>query len=213
MNRSVVRFGLAATLSLPMASAVLAEGEPRVLMFVRDGSRDLDLMLSDEVLVMKGILEESGFEVVVATESGEPMKAGSTTLVADLKVADADLSDFAGLALPCMAPAEGYPVSAEAMALVKAAVADAKPILAARGSVAVVAKAGGLDGKKYAFASEVDVKERPEFAGGSYQGMGVVRDGNVSTSGVCPLAAKGSGLPDGTEEVTRRFVESLHEKN
>ncbi len=66
---------------------------------------------------------------------------------------------------------------------------------------------------KYAFASEVDVKREPTFAGGHYQGTGVVRDGNVSTSGVCPLSARSSPVPDGTEEVTRRFIESLKAKN
>jgi putative intracellular protease/amidase len=108
-----------------------------------------------------------------------------------------------------MAPAPGNRVPSEALAIVEKAVADNKPILAARGSVAVLARAGGLAGKDYAFAREVDVKERSEFAGGNYVGTGVVRDGNISTSGVCPLAARSLELPDGTEEVTRHFIDSL----
>jgi putative intracellular protease/amidase len=96
---------------------------------------------------------------------------------------------------------------------VKSFVAQGKPILAARGSVAVLAQAGGLEGRKYAFASEVDVKKQPEFSSGHYQGTGVVRDGNVSTSGVCPLSARTSPVPDGTEEVTRKFIESLKARN
>ena len=203
----------AVSVSLAAAIPARAADAPKVLMIVRDGSRDLELMLSQEVGVMKRMLEASGFKVEVATESGEPMRAGSVELGADFKVSDAVASDYAGVALPCMAPGPEYSVSPAELAIVKTFVEQGKPILAARGSVGVLAKVGGLEGKKYAFASEVDPKARPEFAGGEFQGTGVVRDGSVSTSGVCPLAAKTSALPDGTEEVTRNFIESLQRKN
>jgi putative intracellular protease/amidase len=213
MNRhwldAIAVIAMLLSVSIPARSA----DAPKVLMIVRDGSRDLELMLSQEVGVMKRMLEESGFKVEVATESGEPMRAGSVEMSADFKVSEAVASNYAGVALPCMAPAPEYSVSPAELAIVKEFVEQGKPILAARGSVAVLASAGGLEGKKYAFASEVDPKARLEFAGGQYQGTGVVRDGNVSTSGVCPLAAKSSALPDGTEEVTRNFIESLGRKN
>lgn len=190
-----------------------AEDRPKVLMFVRDGSEDLELMLTEEVGVMQAMIEKSGFDVDVATVTGEPMRSGSIELVPELKLGDADMSRYVGLALPCMAPAPGSSLPEEAMAIVETAVSDGKPILAARGSVAILARAGGLEGRNYAFAREVDVKARTEFSGGSFMGTGVVRDGNISTSGVCPLAAKSLDLPDGTEEVTRHFIESLAAKN
>jgi putative intracellular protease/amidase len=201
-------------LALVLAQSVfpaLASGTAarKVLLFVRDGSRDPELMLSREVGVMKRMLEEAGFQVDVATESGETMRAGSAEVVSNLRIRDAVSSEYEGIALPCMAPGAEHPVSAEALAVVEAFVSDGKPVLAARGSVALLAQAGGLEGKKYAFASKVDEKAQPEFAGGHYQGPGVVRDGNTSTSGVCPLSAKSSPVPDGTEEVTRSFIESL----
>lgn len=200
-----------AAVSVSLAASIPARATetPKVLMIVRDGSRDLELMLSQEVGVMKRMLEESGFQVDVATESGKPMRAGSVELAADFKVRDSVASSYVGVALPCMAPAPEYSVSPAELAVVKTFVEQGKPILAARGSVAVLAKVGGLEGKKYAFASEVDVNQRPDFARGQFQGSGAVRDGNVSTSGICPLAAKTSALPDGTEEVTRHFIESL----
>ena len=201
---------LAALTALPaLAPPAVAEEAPKVLMIVRDGSRDLELMLTEEVGVMKERLEAAGYDVVVATESGEGMRAGSASMDSDLAIRDAEDTAFVGLALPCMAPARDMPVSAEVQELVKRFVDAGKPILAARGSVGLVAEAGGLDGKRYAYASEVDLSERPEFAGGEFEGTGVVRDGNVSTSGVCPLAAKGGAGPDGTEEVTARYLESL----
>jgi hypothetical protein len=45
---------------------------------VRDGARDLELMLTEEDAVMKKMVEESGFDVVIATQSGEPMRARSS---------------------------------------------------------------------------------------------------------------------------------------
>ena len=53
---------------------------PKILMIVCDGLRDLELMLSREVGVMKRMLEESGFKVEVATDSGKPTRAGSVQL-------------------------------------------------------------------------------------------------------------------------------------
>jgi putative intracellular protease/amidase len=213
MSRCPLYASLAAILCSSAPAFAIGNEAPKVLLFVRDGSREPELMLTEEVGVMKRMLEASGFEVDVATESGEPMRAGSAELVSNLRIRDAVASKYDGIALPCMAPGAEHAVSPEALAIVKAFVTEGKPILAARGSVAVLAQAGGLEGKKYAFASEVDLKKQPAFAGGHYQGTGVVRDGNVSTSGVCPLSAKTSPVPDGTEEVTRNFIESLKAKN
>ncbi|UCH13334.1 MAG: hypothetical protein JSV22_09475, partial [Bacteroidales bacterium] len=42
---------------------------PKVLLFITDGSRDLELMLAKEVVVIKEILEKSGLEVRIATLS------------------------------------------------------------------------------------------------------------------------------------------------
>jgi len=207
MNDPWVHVVAVVAMSLPLSMFARAADAPKVLLIVRDGSRDLELMLSQEVGVMKRMLEESGFKVEVATESGQPLRAGSVELATDVKVSDVVASDYTGVALPCMAPAPEYTVSPAELAIVKTFVEQGRPILAARGSVPVLAKAGGLQGKNYAAASEIDVK-----AGGQFQGTGVVRDGNVSTSGVCPLAAKASALPDGTEEVTRNFIESLGRK-
>lgn len=94
-----------------MAAPIMAADSPKVLMFVRDGARDLELMLDEETGVMKEMLENAGIEVVVATTSGEPMKAGSLVLEADLKIVDAKASDYDGFILPCMAPAPGSPLA------------------------------------------------------------------------------------------------------
>ena len=71
--------------------------------------------------------------------------------------------------------------------------------------------AGGVAERNYAYASPVDTAERPEFTGGSFLGTGVVRDGNVSTAGICPLASRELNMPDGTAELTQSFIDSLAE--
>ena len=192
-----------------MAAPTMAADSPKVLMFVRDGARDLELMLDKETGVMKEMLENAGIEVVVATTSGEPMKAGSLVLETDLKIADAKVSDYDGFILPCMAPTPGSPLPSEVVTLIEEAYVSGKPIAASRGSVAVLGKAGVLEGNAYSYASEVDVNERPEFKGGTFMGTGITQDGNVTTAGICPLASRGLKLPDGTEDLTRGFIDSL----
>lgn len=192
-----------------MAVPVLAADSPKVLMFVRDGARDLELMLDKETGVMKQMLEDAGIQVVVATASGQPMKAGNFVLEADLKIADAKAADYDGFILPCMAPAPGSPLPDEVVTLIEEAYKSGKPIAASRGSVAILGEAGVLEGREYSYAQEVDVNERPEFKGGTYTGTGYTQDGNVTTVGICPLASKSLKLPDGTEDLTKGFIHSL----
>ena len=41
-----------------------------------------------------------------------------------------------------------------------------------------------------------------KFKCGIYSGRGVVQDGNIMTSGTCPMMAKMTGYKDGTAELT-----------
>ncbi len=83
------------------------------------------------------------------------------------------------------------------------------PVAAARGSIPTLAKAGGINNRKYAFAEKVDTDKRPEFAGGTFMDTGVVRDTNIITSAICPMAARKLNMPDGTEGLTQAFIEAL----
>lgn len=189
-----------------------AEVESKVLMYVAEGSEDLDLMLTKEVSVMRQMLEDAGYSVDIVTSRDQTMTSETTTLVPTISLADVDIDDYAGLILPCMAPAPGTaPPPAKVDEILEAAIAKDKPIAASRAAVVTLAKAGGVAGREYAFASPVDTQKRPEFAGGTFLGIGVVRDGNISTAGICPLSAKMSGEEDGTVELTRHFIESLAE--
>ena len=124
-----------------------AQSAPKVLLFMRNAEKsgDLEYMLKKEVGVMKDTLEKSGYKVVVATLDGSSFTAGSTTVTANIKLADANVADYAGFILPCLA-VPSYPappeVSPEAIALVQNAVSAGKPVAAQTGSLFLLTHAG-----------------------------------------------------------------------
>lgn len=185
---------------------------PKVLLFIRDGSAKLGYMLSNEVTPMKELLEKSGYEVTIATLSGEPLKTDSITINPDTKLSLVKMDDYAGFIFPCMATNDS--IDPQAVSIVKQIAEQGKPMAAQLGSVLMLAKAGALKGKKYAFMEEKfwDKKKYPEFETGTYSGTGVVKDQNVITSGTCPLMAKATGLKDGTNELTQGFIAMLQDK-
>jgi putative intracellular protease/amidase len=190
-----------------------AQNNPKVLLFMRNAEKvgDLEYMLKKEVGVMKDTLEKSGYMVVVATLNGSSFTAGSTTVKADIKLADAKIADYAGFILPCLS-VPSYPappeISPEAIALVQNAVSAGKPVAAQTGSLWTLAKAGLLKGKKYAYAME---EKNALFAEATFAGTGVVKDGLIHTSGYCPYMALKMNVKDGTEQLTLAFVAAMKE--
>jgi putative intracellular protease/amidase len=187
---------------------------PKVLMYIQDNSMDLGFMLTNEVMKMKDILEQSGFDVDVATISGETIKTGSMIVIPDVKLSKVNINKYSGFIMPCMAVNDSI-VTPEEKSFVKKIVTEGKPVAAQTGAVLILAKAGVLNGKKYAFR-EIDTSDpdRPgEFKTGIYNGVGVVQDGNIITSGTCPMMAKQTGKPDGTAEMTSRLIQAIKTKN
>jgi len=190
--------------------AQASEHKPKVLLFIRKGfSHDIELMLTQEVGVMTSMLEEAGFEVIVATASGESIEAPTTKLMPDLELADVKVNDYAGIIMPCMAKGDmffGWHASPEEISLVKEAVAQGKPVAAQRGAIVILAEAGALVGKKYTY--DRDLQSFDSFVGAIYSGDGVIRDGNIATSTNCPYMAR-YGYDDGTSELTKIFIETI----
>jgi putative intracellular protease/amidase len=180
----------------------------KVLLVAKDGtSADLEWMLTQEVGVMKGMLEEAGFQVVIASPSAQPLVGTETTVTPELKLADVDMADFAGIIMPCMAMEEEAEVP-ELEALLKTAVATGKPVAAQLGSVVQLARAGLLQGKKFAYAKEY-LPTASELADLDYGGQGVVDEGTVITGGVCPWAARDLGIEDTTRPLTKALIGKL----
>lgn len=185
-----------------------ASDAPKVLLFMRSGSGELEYMLKKEVNVMRDVFERSGFKTVIATLDGSDFSAGDITVKADIKLGEAKVDDYAGFILPCMMVAS-YPepeISQESMDLVRDAIAAGKPVAAQTGSLWTLAKAGVLKGKKYAYAF---AEKHKYFEGATFDGTGVVRDGLVLTSGLCPHMARTMKTEDGTEGLALALVEAM----
>jgi putative intracellular protease/amidase len=199
----------------------------KVLMIPREGySRDLDLMLKMEVGVMISLLKNAGVEVDIATTSGQPILGTTEKIEMDkvMQLSAIKLENYAGVIIPCMAVGAfpGPPVSPETVAIVKKALAEGKPVAASTFSVTILAEAGVLKGKKYAYSRDPLKMEKSwgkfggtdqRFVGAIYSGPGVIQDGNIITSGACPWMERvGSGLQSKTVELTQTFIKAIGPK-
>jgi len=210
---------LAVTLSF--SSQAFGQSARKVLMIPREGySADLDLMLKMEVGVMTLLLKNAGFQVDVATDSGQPILGQTEKIEKVMRLSEINLDDYVGIILPCMAVGwyPGPPVSYEAVAMVKKALNGGKPVAAASNGSVVLAVAGLLKEKKYAYFRDplkmhkdwkrIDLR----YEGGIYSGDGVVQDGKIITSGVCPALERSYGKQSGTVPLTKAFIAAIGPK-
>lgn len=189
------------------ASPLQSQDAPKALLFIRGGSADWEFMLSREAGVIHRVLQEAGIEVDVATASGDPISAGSINFTPDLRLRDVVITDYSAFVLPCMAA--GTYVAPGAVVMVREAAAAGKLVAAEYNSAFTLAEAGLLKGKKYALGAEVDPARYPGFEEAVYSGSGVVQDGNLITSGICPYMARQRGVPDQTEEFAGAIVDAI----
>ena len=196
-----------------MSILVSGKKEPaKVLLYIEDSS-ELQYMLVHEVGRMSELLKQSGFNVKTATLTGEILKTDSLSMKPDFKLSGVKIKEYSGFIMPCMAPRDST-VTSEEIDFARNIVKEGKPVAAQLGAVLILAKAGVLNGKKYAWADEQDenVNMFPAFKGGIYSGRGVVQDGLIITSGTCPMMAKMRGYQDGTDELTRTLIEVIKAK-
>lgn len=193
----------------------------KVLMIPREGySQDLDLMIKMEVGVMTLLLKRAGLEVDIATTSGFPIIGPTEKIEKLLRLVDIKLDDYVGVIMPCMAVGAfpGPPVSQEAVAIVKKALGEGKPVASSTFSTTILAEAGLLKGKKYAFTrdplkTDANFKLTDlRFEGAIYGGPGVIQDGKIITSGACPYVERRFGLPSKVVELTQTFIAAIGPK-
>ena len=219
----ILMMGIVSFSSHPVMGPTEAFGQSgrKVLMIPREGySADLDLMIKMEVGVMNWHLKRAGFEVDIATTSGFPILGPTQKIGKVMRLADINLDNYAGIIMPCMAVGmfPGPPVSPEAVAIVKKALSEGKPVAAAANSSIILAEAGVLKGKKYAFlvdpltTTETRKRTDPRFIDAIYSGPGVVQDGKIITSGVCPNLERVYGMQNGTVELTQKFIAAISPK-
>ena len=199
------------------------QGSSKVLMIPREGySADLDLMIKMEIGVMRLLLKNARLHVDIATSSGLPI-VGPTEKVTDIKwLRNININDYAGVIIPCMAvggatqpPPAAQP---EVIAIVKKALSDGKPVATNGNAAATLAEAGVLKGKKYSYlrdplkATEAFPFTLPVFKDAIYSGSGLVQDGLIITSGVCPTIEKTVGMENGTVKLTKAFIAAVTKK-
>ena len=221
--RKIIIFGTIMLIIVPISfsshlvtgpTEAFGQGTCKVLMIPREGySADLDLMIKMEVGVMTTLLKRAGFEVDIATTSGQSILGPTQKIEKVLRLSEINSNDYEGIIMPCMAVGmfPGPPVSPEAVAVVKKAISDGKPVAAAANSSIILAEAGILKGKKYAYATDPlkTTQRYPRtdlrFEGAIYSGPGVVQDGQIITSGVCPNIERMNAMQSGTIELTQKF--------
>ncbi len=193
----------------------------KVLMITREGySTDLDLMIKMEVGVMNILLKRAGFEVDIASTSGQPILGPTQKIEKVMRLSEINLDNYVGVIMPCMAVGmfPGPPVSPQTVALVKKALAEGKPVAAAANSSIILAEAGVLKGKRYAYitdplkTTETWKRTDPRFVDAIYSGPGVVQDGKIITSGVCPTLERIFAMQNGTIELTQKFIAAIGPK-
>jgi putative intracellular protease/amidase len=206
---------------ISFASQVYGQAGSKVLMIPREGySADLDLMIKMEVGVMNLLLKNAGFEVDIATPSGMPILGPTRKIEKVLRLSEVKLDNYVGVIIPCMAVGSfpGPAVSPEVVAIVKKALSDGKPVAANGNSPIILAEAGVLKGKKYSFLKDPlkTTTQMPRtdlrFEGAIYGGPGVVQDGKIITSGVCPTIESSQGLEGGTVKITKAFIVAIGPK-
>jgi putative intracellular protease/amidase len=182
----------------------------KVLLIVRDTKLadppDLEWAITKEAGVMKEMLQKAGYVVETASPTGESWGTSTVALKPERKLADVKVADYKGFVIPCLGIGS-MALDPDLAAVIKSAVKNGKPIAAQLGGVAMLAKAGVLSGKKYAVAGDATV---PELGDGIYSGSGVVKDGKIITSGICPVAARHfRGAQDGTPKLMEALIAEL----
>jgi putative intracellular protease/amidase len=167
-------------------------------------SISLGMMIEKEVTPIVNKLNEAGYAVVIASESGASIRAGGAELNVDKKLADVQIQDYVGVVIPCMAEMPNA-IPKKAVEIIQSAHTRNLPLAAQNSGVLILGSAGMLDGKNYAI--EADWKDLPKA--GTFKGVGVVQDGNIVTSGTCPFQAAMRGLKDRTDEFVTTFIRML----
>ncbi len=156
----------------------------------------------------------------IASRSGQPILGYTEKIEKVSRLSEINLNDYVGIIMPCMAVGmyPGPPVSPQTVALVKRALTEGKHVAAAANSSIILAEAGVLKGKRYAYitdplkTTETWKRTDPRFEGGIYNGPGVVQDGKIITYGVCPVLERFYAMQDGTVELTQKFIAAIGPK-
>ena len=201
--KALIRNVLIAIALLSIGSNLFGADRPKVLLIMQEISNHNDYMIQHEIQPMVSLLKEAGYYVDIASETGKKLGFGNTSIVPDMKLNDVKVEDYAGILIPCMAVLETKSsIPKAAIVIAQSAFERGLPIAAQNSGVTILGQANLLAGKKYAIEERyIDL-----VPGGEFKGPGIVQDGRIVTSGICPfLAMMGQGK-DGTADLIKGFI-------
>ena len=183
----------------------------KVLLVIRNqqaaAADALGFVVEKEAGTITVMLQKAGYQVDIASPTGQRWGTSAAGLQPNRKLADVRVADYKAIVIPCLA-IESTDVHPDLASVIKAAAAGGTLLASQTGGVTMVAKTGVLAGKKYA---TIDVTEAPEqFMKGIYAGAGIVKDGTIITSGICPwMAHTFPGMQDGTQKMMETVIAEL----
>ena len=188
-----------------------SQEKPVVLLIARGestamGEVALKFEIEKEVNTIINKLNSLGYAVEVASESGKLIQAGGSKLPVDKKLADVQVQNYVGVIIPCMGEVQNA-IPKGSVKIVQDLYNRNVPVAAQHSGVIILGAAGLLRGRNYAIGEGWD-RSCPYVKDGNFKGVGVVRDGNIVTSGTCPWLSGGT-LKDGTDELVTTFVKML----
>ena len=195
-------------LAILLISDMPAESKGKVLVIVREGSEKLEFMLRMEVAPILKKLTDAGYMAITATDTGGALKVGEIRFFPDISLGKVVIKEYRGIVIPCMAASmitKTVRMPQRALELVASAGKLGLPIAAEDCGVELLDKAGILSGKRFT----IDPVLLTVAPSGIYQDKGVVRDGMLVTSRVCPFIELYYGTPTTMPEMMRIFISML----
>ena len=193
---------------LSVGSSVYGANRAKVLLILQEISKHNDYMIQHEIQPMVRLLNEAGYDVEIASESGKKLGFGNSSVVPKMTLADVKVEEYAGLLIPCMAVLETKgSIPKTAVSIAQSAAERGLPIAAQNSGVTILGQANLLEGKKYAIEAQF-IELVP---GGVFEGPGVIQDGRIITSGTCPFLAMMQQGTDGTADLIKGFIALMKE--
>jgi transcriptional regulator GlxA family with amidase domain len=181
----------------------------KVLVLLRESSEAMNMMIENEFKPIEKALTKAGYIVETASETRKEIGTENSRMKSQFSINSVNIKEYIGVVIPCMAAGgTNNEIPQGAIDLIITANNQGILLAAQQSGVILLGKAGILMNKKFTIVEE----SKDLIQGGIYQGTGVVQDGNITTSGICPYLHSETSAKDGTLEMINLFIKQLKRK-